>query len=293
MSQLKLIMNRSYALSVCYHVVLLSLLLIPVGPKFVAQQKEGIAVEVVGMNASLMASLSPTSSMAISTPMPKDQKNTSIADDPETPPPPSSKVEAKIETPHLDGVMPVRDLKAQSPRMPDVQKQANANRNTKQIQQTVKQSVSKPKTQRSPTPTLQAGSLDELLKKVQHKHASQPQRNRSTADQFGNPARKRSSQMLTVEEEMVALLQGQIRPCYLIPLTQSSNMNLPVINFTLNKDGSLSRDPINIKPSTSAVEKAFSNAAISAIKKCAPFSIPERFKPFYSRWKDVTAEFAF
>lgn len=87
--------------------------------------------------------------------------------------------------------------------------------------------------------------------------------------------------------DLKAELQQQVRGCYVLP-QEARGSDPVVVEARLKLDGSLERTPeVVAGPPNSANAKA----AVIALKKCAPFQIPEKWASRYDAWKVMRIEF--
>ena len=92
-------------------------------------------------------------------------------------------------------------------------------------------------------------------------------------------------------DALVGILQAQIERCYSAPPGAASGIVLPVLDIRLNQDGSFSSEPKLMRGGASAIDTAIAQAALRAVRRCAPYRIPAQFAPFYNDWKTINATF--
>lgn len=97
----------------------------------------------------------------------------------------------------------------------------------------------------------------------------------------------------SMRDALVGMLQQQIERCYSAPPGASQGIILPVLDIKLNPDGSLSTEPRIMKGGSSAVDTSIAQAALRAVRRCAPYKIPAQYAPYYNDWKAINAEFEF
>lgn len=61
----------------------------------------------------------------------------------------------------------------------------------------------------------------------------------------------------------------------------------PIVAFSLNLDGSFAEKPRIANPSKDQAFSSYSAKLMSALMKCEPFKIPDRFHPTHSEWKNI------
>lgn len=92
------------------------------------------------------------------------------------------------------------------------------------------------------------------------------------------------------EQDMLAgMLKAQIAPCWRLPGAGGGTDN-PVVTlrWRLRQDGALEGEPQIMRPAAGAMAGLATEAAIRAVKSCAPFKLPAEH---YAAWKEVIWEF--
>jgi len=97
----------------------------------------------------------------------------------------------------------------------------------------------------------------------------------------------------SLRDALVGLLQQQIERCYSAPPGAAQGVVLPVLDIRLNPDGSLSTEPRLMRGGASSVDQSIAQAALRAVRRCAPYRIPATYAPYYNDWKAINAEFEF
>ena len=97
----------------------------------------------------------------------------------------------------------------------------------------------------------------------------------------------------SLRDALVGMLQQQIERCYSAPPGAAQGVVLPVLDIRLNADGSLSTDPRIMRGGSSSVDQSIAQAALRAVRRCAPYKIPAQYQPYYNDWKAINAEFEF
>ena len=91
---------------------------------------------------------------------------------------------------------------------------------------------------------------------------------------------------------LVDALQSQIRSCYAAPPGATvDGVIKPVLDIRLNADGSLSGEPKILSAGPKPVDRSVAEAALRAVRRCAPYRLPAQFAPYYNDWKTLKAEF--
>lgn len=97
----------------------------------------------------------------------------------------------------------------------------------------------------------------------------------------------------SMRDALVGMLQQQIERCYSAPPGASQGVILPVLDIRLNPDGSLGSEPRVMRSGQNATDQSIAQAALRAVRRCAPYKIPAQYAPFYNDWKAINAEFEF
>ncbi|MCJ2121079.1 cell envelope integrity protein TolA [Methylobacterium sp. J-077] len=97
----------------------------------------------------------------------------------------------------------------------------------------------------------------------------------------------------SLRDALVGLLQQQIERCYSAPPGAAQGVVLPVLDIRLNPNGSLSTEPRIMRGGSSGVDQSIAQAALRAVRRCAPYNIPATYAPYYNDWKAINAEFEF
>lgn len=139
---------------------------------------------------------------------------------------------------------------------------------------------------------LDFGDIKQLLankEKNQSSGATGPevQKTASLGTQTGN-APKLSPSM---EDALGGLLKEQITRCYNPPPGAMTTSAVPVLEVKFNADGSFAAEPRVIQAGSSSLDRAIADAALRALRRCAPYNIPAKFAPYYSSWKHWNMHF--
>ncbi|WP_430911465.1 cell envelope integrity protein TolA [Methylobacterium sp. sgz302541] len=97
----------------------------------------------------------------------------------------------------------------------------------------------------------------------------------------------------SLRDALVGMLQQQIERCYSAPPGAAQGVVLPMLDIRLNPNGSLSTEPRIMRGGASAVDQSIAQAALRAVRRCAPYKIPAQYAPYYNDWKAINAEFEF
>ena len=115
------------------------------------------------------------------------------------------------------------------------------------------------------------------------------QRTASLGTATGNAQRLSPS----LRDALVGMLQQQIERCYSAPPGATQGVVLPMLDIRLNADGSLTSEPRVMRSGSNAVDQSIAQAALRAVRRCAPYKIPAQYAPYYNDWKAINAEFEF
>ena len=97
----------------------------------------------------------------------------------------------------------------------------------------------------------------------------------------------------SLRDALVGMLQQQIERCYSAPPGAAQGVVLPMLDIRLNLDGTLSTEPRIMRGGANAVDQSIAQAALRAVRRCAPYKIPSQYAPYYNDWKAINAEFEF
>ncbi|MEE1657568.1 cell envelope integrity protein TolA [Microvirga sp. CF3062] len=90
----------------------------------------------------------------------------------------------------------------------------------------------------------------------------------------------------SMEDALRGILDEQIKRCYNPPPGASlGSATAPLIDVKFNLDGALTDEPRVLKAGATTVDRAVADAAVRAIRRCAPYKIPASFTPYYNSWK--------
>jgi colicin import membrane protein len=96
----------------------------------------------------------------------------------------------------------------------------------------------------------------------------------------------------SMRDALMGLLREQIERCYQAPISASGgNATPPVLDIRLNQDGTLTREPTVLQAGGSSTDRAVADAALRAVRRCAPFRVPSQYAPYYTDWKTLNVQF--
>jgi colicin import membrane protein len=96
----------------------------------------------------------------------------------------------------------------------------------------------------------------------------------------------------SMRDALMGFLRDKIQSCYNAPIAASNgNATAPVLDIRLNQDGSLVSEPRILQAGSTSTDRAVAEAALRAVRRCAPYEVPARFAPFYADWKVLNVQF--
>jgi hypothetical protein len=87
--------------------------------------------------------------------------------------------------------------------------------------------------------------------------------------------------------DLIPIFMDQIKNCYVLP-RQARGGDAPVVEVGLNLDGSLAQEPKVVRGDPASVN---AQAALKAVKRCAPFHIPASITHRHAQWKVMHVTF--
>jgi|tagenome__1003787_1003787.scaffolds.fasta_scaffold20943056_4 colicin import membrane protein len=92
---------------------------------------------------------------------------------------------------------------------------------------------------------------------------------------------------------LMGLLRDQLHLCWKAPIAAKDAVNPPVptVRVSLNRDGSLVREPGVTNASADPLFRAVADSARSAARRCSPLHIPAEFQTYYQDWKELIVAF--
>ena len=140
---------------------------------------------------------------------------------------------------------------------------------------------------------LDMGDLKQFLEnKERHQSTgatgSEVQKTASLGTATGSAAKLSPS----MRDSLMGLLREQMERCYSAPISASAgNAASPILDIRLNQDGSLASEPTVMRSGGASTDRAIADAALRAVRRCAPYRVPAQFAPYYSDWKVLNVEF--
>lgn len=87
--------------------------------------------------------------------------------------------------------------------------------------------------------------------------------------------------------DLIPIFMDQFKNCYVLP-RQATGGEAPVLEVRLNLDGSLAQKPKVVRGDPASLN---SQAALNAVKRCAPFHIPTSIAHRHAQWKVMQVTF--
>ena len=75
------------------------------------------------------------------------------------------------------------------------------------------------------------------------------------------------------------------------PVIPDGNIYVAQVKVMLNRDGSLSAQPVLLNSPTHPAWRAHAESAMLAVKKCDPLRVPPQYLPYFEEWKVETVHF--
>lgn len=184
--------------------------------------------------------------------------------------------------------------KAEAERRRVAEEKAKADANAKALAQAkAKEEEAKAQRQAQLAQKFNPGDIKSLLQSKEA-NASQGSTGREVSRTASLGAPTGTSQKLSMSQRdaLMGLLREQIERCYQAPISASAGRVVqPVIDIRLNPDGTLSGDPRILRAGAGSTDRAVADAAVRAVRRCAPFRVPAQFAPYYGDWKVLNVEF--
>jgi len=141
--------------------------------------------------------------------------------------------------------------------------------------------------------SLDMGDLKQFLDNKQKSQStgasgSEVQKTASLGTATGAAARLNPSQ----RDALMGIFQEQMKRCYQAPISASNgDATPPVLDIRLNQDGTLATEPTVMRAGSTTTDRAVADAAVRAVRRCAPYRVPAQYLQFYSDWKILNVQF--
>ena len=87
--------------------------------------------------------------------------------------------------------------------------------------------------------------------------------------------------------DLIPIFMAQFKTCYILP-QQAVGGEAPVVEVRLNLDGSLAQEPEVVRGNPDSLN---AQAALKAVKRCAPFHISASIAHRHTQWKVMQVTF--
>ncbi|MBW3624579.1 MAG: cell envelope integrity protein TolA, partial [Armatimonadetes bacterium] len=164
---------------------------------------------------------------------------------------------------------------------------AKADAEAKRVAQAKAEAEAKARKQAEVAKKLDVGDLRQFLNTKDKNQStgatgSELQKTASLGTAAGTAAKLNPS----LRDALGALIKEQVERCYSVPIGASGgNATIPRLDIRLHADGSLAAEPRVLRAGSSALDRTIAETAARAVRRCAPYSIPARFAPYYEEWK--------
>ena len=124
-----------------------------------------------------------------------------------------------------------------------------------------------------------------------------PQRKASTGQKLtqvaalGAPNANAAVLSPSMMAQLADYFTGQYLSCWTYFGLASSANYVPAVRLHLQQDGTLIGQPLLTNPPSDPNQRSLAESAVRAVQKCNPLKIPDRFTPFYDRWRDQIIRF--
>ena len=93
-----------------------------------------------------------------------------------------------------------------------------------------------------------------------------------------------------LSQNEIAMIKAQLTSCWNVPAGITDAKDLTVeVQFSLNRDGSLSGDPIVLNHGKHALFQIAAESAVTAVRRCSPFQRLPVSK--YEVWRELLIDF--
>lgn len=117
---------------------------------------------------------------------------------------------------------------------------------------------------------------------------SEVQKTASLGTATGTAAKLNPSQ----RDALMGIFQEQMKRCYQAPISASNgDATPPILDIRLNQDGTLASEPTVMRVGGTTTDRAVADAAVRAVRRCAPYRVPTQYLQYYSDWKILNVQF--
>ncbi len=137
-------------------------------------------------------------------------------------------------------------------------------------------------------------SFDKITALLDHEA---PQHKASTGRQLtqlaslGSPTSHADKMSPTMMAQLDGWLIDHYRGCWSYFGLGATQSYVPAVRVKMAQDGSLMGKPALMNPPSDPNLRSLADSALRAVNRCDPLPIPDRYKPFYSTWRDRVVRF--
>lgn len=129
-------------------------------------------------------------------------------------------------------------------------------------------------------------SIEKLLASRDRPQASGSTGRQEQAASAGTRTGNAPKLSLSQRDAIGNMMKEQIGRCFSAPPGMADVTTSPVIRVSLNEDGTLAGSPQIVGGAGDAASRSFAESLMRAIRRCAPYSFPAQFAPYYNDWRD-------
>ncbi|WP_449306870.1 hypothetical protein [Pseudochelatococcus sp. B33] len=131
-----------------------------------------------------------------------------------------------------------------------------------------------------------ADSIEKLLASRDRPQASGSTGRQQQAASAGTRTGNAPKLSLSQRDAIGNLMKEQIGRCFSAPPGMADVTTSPVIRVSLNEDGTLAGPPQVVSGAGDAASRSFAESLMRAIRRCAPYTFPAQYAPYYNDWRD-------
>lgn len=131
-----------------------------------------------------------------------------------------------------------------------------------------------------------ADSIEKLLASRDRPQASGSTGRQQQAASAGTRTGNAPKLSLSQRDAIGNLMKEQIGRCFSAPPGMADVTTSPVIKVSLNEDGTLAGPPQVVGGANDPASRSFAESLMRAIRRCAPYTFPAQYAPYYNDWRD-------
>lgn len=132
----------------------------------------------------------------------------------------------------------------------------------------------------------QADSIERLLASRESPQASGSTGRQQQAASAGTRTGNSPKLSLSQRDAIGNLMKEQIGRCFSAPPGMADVTTSPIIRVSLNEDGTLAGPPQLVSGANDAASRSYAESVMRAIRRCAPYTFPPQYAPYYNDWRD-------